>query len=240
MPQSVKRIYPFWCYYGGKFRLAPKYPQPLHDTIIEPFAGAAGYSMRYYSANIVLYDIYPLIVETWDFLIRATTQDILRLPIVEHVDEIPDRFCRGAKTFIGWRMNYGTQSPRKSLSKRLKELNSRGCPRSGWNEVIREFISFQVNLIKHWKIYLGDYTDIPSQRATWFIDPPYNNRMGKYYVHSNINYRHLASWVCSRQGQVICCENVGARWLPFKPFANAKSQVAAKRNMEAIYYRENN
>jgi hypothetical protein len=32
---------PFWRYYGGKWRAAPRYPRPTHDTIIEPFAGAA-------------------------------------------------------------------------------------------------------------------------------------------------------------------------------------------------------
>jgi len=38
---------PFWRYYGGKWRAAPRYPAPRHDLIIEPFAGAAGYAMRY-------------------------------------------------------------------------------------------------------------------------------------------------------------------------------------------------
>lgn len=30
---------PFWRYYGGKWRAAPSYPAPLHNTIVEPFAG---------------------------------------------------------------------------------------------------------------------------------------------------------------------------------------------------------
>jgi hypothetical protein len=30
---------PFWRYYGGKWRAAPRYPAPRYDTIIEPFAG---------------------------------------------------------------------------------------------------------------------------------------------------------------------------------------------------------
>jgi len=38
---------PFWRYYGGKWRAAPSYPSPRCETIIEPFAGAAGYSLRY-------------------------------------------------------------------------------------------------------------------------------------------------------------------------------------------------
>jgi len=31
-------------YFGSKARIGNKYPKPIYDTIIEPFAGAAGYS----------------------------------------------------------------------------------------------------------------------------------------------------------------------------------------------------
>lgn len=29
---------PFWSYYGGKWRIAERYPRPAFDRIIEPFA----------------------------------------------------------------------------------------------------------------------------------------------------------------------------------------------------------
>ena len=29
---------PFFTYFGGKYRVAPKYPSPLHETLIEPIA----------------------------------------------------------------------------------------------------------------------------------------------------------------------------------------------------------
>jgi hypothetical protein len=44
---------PMFTYLGGKWRLAPKYPPPIHDTIIEPFCGSAGYSLRSDIGNIV-------------------------------------------------------------------------------------------------------------------------------------------------------------------------------------------
>lgn len=34
-----------WTYYGTKKRIAKNYPAPIYDTIIEPFAGAAQYSL---------------------------------------------------------------------------------------------------------------------------------------------------------------------------------------------------
>ena len=45
-PMPAHALLPFWAYYGGKWRSAPRYPAPVHGRIIEPFAGAAGYAMR--------------------------------------------------------------------------------------------------------------------------------------------------------------------------------------------------
>ena len=46
---------PFFGFYGGKWRDAPKYyPAPEHDTIVEAFAGSAGYSVRYADRKIML------------------------------------------------------------------------------------------------------------------------------------------------------------------------------------------
>jgi hypothetical protein len=33
---------PFFCFYGGKWRVAPHYPAPEHTMVVEPFAGASG------------------------------------------------------------------------------------------------------------------------------------------------------------------------------------------------------
>ena len=40
-------------YYGRKQKIFGKYPKPQFDTIIEPFAGSAAYSMNYYKKNIL-------------------------------------------------------------------------------------------------------------------------------------------------------------------------------------------
>jgi site-specific DNA-adenine methylase len=34
-------------YYGTKKRIVNKYPEPKYDKIIEPFCGAAQYSLKY-------------------------------------------------------------------------------------------------------------------------------------------------------------------------------------------------
>ena len=45
---------PFFTFFGGKWRAAPRYPLPIHNVIVEPFAGAAGYSVRNHQKKIIL------------------------------------------------------------------------------------------------------------------------------------------------------------------------------------------
>ena len=83
---------PFWQYYGGKWRAAPRYPAPRFDTIVEPFAGAAGYSCRYPDRKVVLVDKYPVIAGMWRYLIRVSAAEVRRIPEVDSVNDLP---CRG-------------------------------------------------------------------------------------------------------------------------------------------------
>jgi site-specific DNA-adenine methylase len=80
---------PFFSFFGSKWRVAPHYPKPTHNTIIEPFAGSAGYTLRYPNRNVRLYDADPIICGVWDFLLRAASEEIRRLPLVfSHIDEL--------------------------------------------------------------------------------------------------------------------------------------------------------
>lgn len=81
---------PFWNYYGGKFRAAPRYPAPQFSTIVEPFAGAAGYSLRYHDRDVILVEKYPVVAEMWRYLIAVSPDEVRRIPEVEHVRELPD------------------------------------------------------------------------------------------------------------------------------------------------------
>ena len=86
---------------------------------------------------------------------------------------------------------------------------------------MRDRVASQVDAIKHWRVIEGDYTEAPDAEATWFIDPPYNNKAGSHYPWGcdKIDYNALGQWCHQRRGQVIACENEGATWLPFRPFA---------------------
>ncbi len=77
----MKPLKAFFSYFGSKVGAAAKYPEPRHDLIVEPFAGAAGYSVRHHHKQIELFDASPTICGVWRFLIRAKPADILALPL---------------------------------------------------------------------------------------------------------------------------------------------------------------
>lgn len=228
---------PFWRYYGGKWRAAPRYPRPWHGTIIEPFAGAAGYSLRYPDRNIILVERYAVVAEIWRYLIAVRPSEVRRIPCVEHVDDLPAWVPEGARSLVGFAMNDATVAPCKQLSVGKKQLREMGRRFEGWSEAKRERVASQVQHIRHWRVLEGEYTDAPDTVATWFIDPPYNNRVGRYYVHSEIDYGALGKWCRRREGQVIVCENAGANWLSFRPFATLKASLNGRGSQEVIWTR---
>jgi len=222
---------PFFCYFGGKWRAAERYPLPIHQTIIEPFAGAAGYSVHYPELDVMLYDIDPIICGVWEYLIHTSAEEIRKLPIeVDHIDNI--NVSQEAKWLIGFWLNKASSSPRLAPSSWMKGGTR---PNSHWGEVIRERIASQVCAIKHWKISCKSYEEIDNEKATWFIDPPYAGKSGKGYKCKFDAYEELAQWCQTRQGQVIVCEQAGANWLPFEPFA--KIRTAGKIYSEEVIWK---
>ncbi|MDB5490460.1 MAG: hypothetical protein JWO78_309 [Micavibrio sp.] len=71
---------PFFSYFGSKYKLANKYGAPRYETVIEPFAGSAAYSVYWEPKNVILIDKSPVIVSIWNYLINATENQIMDLP----------------------------------------------------------------------------------------------------------------------------------------------------------------
>lgn len=234
-PDSADRIRTFFYYYGCKWRDALTYPAPDYDTIIEPFAGAAGYSLHYPNRNIVLCDLDPIISEMWRYLIRVSSNEILSLPDLEPEGCVDDlSIPQEAKWLIGFWLNRGVASPRKRPSKWMRSGIKPNC---SWGPQIRQRIATQVGLIRHWQIFNCSYEDLPSfTKATWFVDPPYET-MGKHYRmgSSLIDYQALGAWCKSRSGQVIVCENAGATWLPFRGHADVKTSRKGCVSKEVVW-----
>jgi site-specific DNA-adenine methylase len=241
-----KRVPPFLPYYGSKWRLAPKYPAPKYDTIIEPFAGGAGYSLLYPDKEIILIEKDERTAKVWDFLIKASESDIMKLPLLRPDHNLRDfDLSDEEKWLIGWWCNAGAGGPRLRLSKWARDTYP-NIPCKYWGAKCRHRIASNVNKINHWKIIHGDYRNfICNNPVTWFVDPPYRDK-GKHYKHgsSDLDYKELANWCNSLPGQIIVCENYGAKWLPFKPLC---SQVGAFKegnsrriSIESMYYVKSN
>ena len=214
-------------YYGGKFQASKYYPKPLHDIIVEPFAGAAGYSTRYYDRKVILYDLDEKICAVWDYLINATPNDILSLPL-EFDDVRETNISQEAQWLIGYWLNCGCR-PKYKFSPWGKQKHN-----GFWSDLIRERLAKQCTLIKHWKIHNKSYENAPNIKATWFIDPPYNNAAGRVYTKKFDDYYGLAKFCKSRKGQTIVCENDGADWLDFKHLGEFQS-ANKKSSKEVIW-----
>lgn len=214
-------------FYGRKFKIANKYPEPKYNTIIEPFAGSAAYSMLYYDRNVIINDIDDRIYKTWKYLISTKSNNVSNLPFLEKGESLNDSkfdyLTEEEKYLIGFYLNPGSSTPKKSPGNYC-----------AWNNKNRDILIENIKKVKHWNITNNDYKKLDNIEATWFIDPPYQ-KQGKWYRYSNkgIDYDDLANWCLSRKGQIIVCENLDADWLPFTELTKLKGQK--NTNIEAIF-----
>lgn len=223
-----------WSYYGSKTNIVKLYPKPKEDKIIEPFAGYARYALQHFEKEVLLVDKYKVIVDIWKWLQKCSEQDILKLPRQQtlgmSIDDI-NFDCQEAKDFYGFMCGCADSRPRKTMGKR------KAIDRPNFTNFGLKRVASQLFKIRHWKIEHGSYDNIPNQRATWFIDPPYQFG-GDAYVESNkqIDFKSLAKWSTCREGQVIVCENTKADWMDFKPMI--KQRGSLKSSTEAIWSNE--
>lgn len=203
----------FFSYFGGKFMRAPHYPAPRCELVIEPFAGAAGYSVRHQLGKAaVLIDASPYVAGVWRFLIGSSPKDILDLPLMEPGQSVDDLdICQEARWLLGFWINQGSGVPKKTMGGRASNRQF-----GTWGAAPRARLAAQVDLIRAWTILEADYREAPDLEATWFIDPPYLLHPNHYAAKVDC-YDALSEWTMSRRGQVMVCETDGADWLPFQP-----------------------
>jgi hypothetical protein len=212
-------------YYGSKSKIVDYYPPPKYCKIIEPFAGSARYSLKYFDRDILLVDKYNVIVEVWSYLINASEKDILALPKLKKKEDLRNFNLSDIEMkFMGFLVTGGVESPR------FKVASFNGV------DVERDLkrISKLLYKIRHWKIIQSSFDELENTEATWFIDPPYQFG-GEHYKESNkkIDFNLLAKWCKCRNGQIIVCENTKANWLPFTPMKEMQGTIY--KTTEAIW-----
>ena len=198
-------------YYGSKSKIVDYYPPPKHNKIIEPFAGSARYSLKYFENDILIVDKFKTITDIWNFLKSASENDILSLPRFKQGDNLNDFGLSEIEiTFLQYITQHGTVGGYK-----VSEWGARDLQRTIKN------IAKSLYKIRHWQIKNCDYTELKNETATWFIDPPYQFGGHKYKCSNKfIDFNSLSEWCKTRNGQSIVCENTKADWLPFKPMVD--------------------
>lgn len=230
-------------YYGAKRVLAPHYPHPQHDTIVEPFAGSAQYAVRCLvegtATRAILTDRDPRVVDMWERLLGMTPEEVRSLPplVVGAKTSDPLHMVTAASNSWG-----GTK--RMTVSERMA---------ARWPLMIEHIASVLPYLAGRVQVTLGDHTTaVQAEPATYFIDPPYQTvrladgaesaggARGKGYAKGcnsdSLDFAALGEWVQSLKGHVIAVDQLGADWLPFKPLKGHRSSVGTM-HLEAIWTR---
>lgn len=204
---------PLFSYFGSKWRLARRYPRPRYPLIIEPFAGSAGYSLRYWERDVHLVDSFPTVANLWRYLIGATPEQITALPDDFDLDE--QGLIEEERALMGFWAGKARAYP---ADRRTPWADRHPDRALWWGPRVKARLVHEVTRIKHWRATCGDYRQLPMVEATWFIDPPYQFH-GQCYAHGSrkLDYDELREWVLRLPGQVLVCEGEGADWLPFRP-----------------------
>ena len=211
-------------YFGRKSRLAPKYPKPLFETVVEPFAGSAAYTLHWQPSKALLIDKDERVVDLWHRLVELGEEGLKKA-------EPPEV---GSVTTDFWHFVAIASKTSSTVTKMTVSDYSNRC----W-EFCRNVALKNLEVAKRYDYIHGDYTDAPDIEATWFIDPPYQYpKQGYKYGRLQMDFDKLRDWVMTRRGQVIVCEQEGADWLPFEPFSRhmtTKSTIT----QEVIWTRTN-
>ncbi len=108
----MARLRPFFSFFGSKWSMAPSYPSPRFETIIEPFAGSAAYSLMYPDRNVYLADKDPVVVAVWKYLISVSEYEMSKLPILHVGDRVSDfDLSQEARWLMGFWINRGQGVP---------------------------------------------------------------------------------------------------------------------------------
>lgn len=235
----MSRLRPLFSYFGAKWTLAPRYPAPRHDLIVEPFAGSAGYSLLHAERDVLLIDANPDVVDTWRYLLSASPSEILDLPDLPASGIVADLgLPRGPELLVRWWSSSAQATPNHRTSAWAKAY-----PERFWGPQIKARLATAVPRIRHWSVRLGTYSDAPDGTpATYFVDPPYQGRAGTKYRRfgsTHIDYADLSAWCRRLPGQAIVCDMAGADWLPFVSFSTtttATNKTHGRRTVREVLW----
>lgn len=218
-------------FYGAKQRIAAQYPEPELDTVVEPFAGAAGYAVhwRKHASLAILIEKDKRVVALWHRLLKMDVGDLLNMPA-----PVPGE--RSTDLLVAFAAGRSTRDTPVEFT-----VTTRMAERF---DPMRRRIAGVLDECRHFEVRAGDYREAPDLAATWFVDPPYqttgagraDRTRGGRYTHANtdLNYQGLGDWVQARRGQVVACDQAGSDWLPWN--GRLSGQDSASRRYTEVYW----
>lgn len=222
-------------YYGAKSRYASRYRSPEHPIVVEPFAGAAGYSVHHLMKKsidgAILIEKDPRVVELWHRLLKMSPREVLALEPPKAGEYTTDFLWMtlAASNALAKIPGYGMSKRAAATAPAMLTRIAKILPHIQGRVIVKE----------------GDYREAPDMRATWFVDPPYQSTglhplsRGNGYAAgcdaTAMNYGRLATWCRSRRGMVIVCEYEGANWLPFRNLHQGYNSIGEREHFEVVW-----
>ncbi len=222
---------PLFKWFGSKWLSSKTLPKPEYETIIEPFAGGAGYSLRYASHKVTLCETDPHLKVLWRWLIAGATEDEIRqipINVPEGTDIRSLGLSKGAETLLKtWQRTNNVGD--------CWTISPWGNKPGQWTANTRARVAAEFGEVAHWCLSESGGLDLLSSKreATWFIDPPY--QYNYQYRSLPVDYTRLAALVRDNAGQRVVCEALCAKtsarptWLPFADFG---SRITSRRKPE--------
>lgn len=228
----AKPLRPLFKHFGSKWASSKHYPAPLPDSrIFEPFAGSAGYSLRYHWHQVTIWETDPHLQELWCWLIyKATSTDVLDIPL--NVPEGTDIRSLG--------LSWGQQLLLKHWQRTNNvgncwTISKWGSSSGQWTKNTQIRVADEVNAIKHWKFEQPSWIE----PGTYHCDSPYFYNY--QYKQKRFNYeQYVANINKIPPGSLIMaceavCPKTGA--VPdYLPFTFSHSQVTSRRKKEENHH----
>ena len=226
---------PLFKWFGSKWLSSKRLPPPEYDTIVEPFAGSAGYSLRHHEKHVLLCESDPNLYALWTWLTGEATEASIR--------EIPIGIPEGTDI-----RTLGLSDGQALLLKTWQRTNNVGnCwtispwgnKPGQWTANTRARVASEAEAVKHWDVARDglEVIRICTQAVTWFVDPMY--QYNYQYRQPPIDYALLAARLRDARGQKIVCEAVCPKtgkvpdWLPFVPWAE---RVTSRRKANQSHH----
>jgi hypothetical protein len=229
------KISPLFKWFGSKWQSAKRYPQPKYDTIVEPFAGGAGYSLNHCDRSVVIWEDDPNVSRLWRWILNEATTALIA--------EIPVGIPVGTDV-----RTLGLSVGQQLLLKHWQRTNNVGdCwtvspwgDKPGqWTANTRARVAEEIHAVKHWKFEDPfSYIDAP---CTWFIDGPYlfNYRYRSDLPEFDFDALSSLEQTITRKSQVIVCEakcKKTGRIPDYLPFVESHRSVTSRRKITQSHH----